>query len=876
MTKLLRCALTLAFGFSLSCCAQTPGTPTVGPGNTAGLLYASNFGLWQVPQGNTGQFSWSSPSFCTVQAAGIPLNPVFAVGSPIFIKDQVVANSEIVTPSAINVGGAGCSITVSPVNKHNTFTLTSATGGLQEAINYAHALPYQVILTPDWSRLGGTTGMILAAKGNSNVQILDQRGSCSTAYIWSGSAYAAQPSSCGGGSSGIISVNSQTGPSVTFQSSGATVAITNPSPNVINLESSGGGGGGCTPSGLAGDYLVDNGDGTCSPANANYTVGDFTTPNVTNFGESNGLSIDTASCDATTCTLLAANTLDARKDVPIYILSGFAASCLNGSGWVHVESIASTQIVIDEADTSCTGVVPSDTGGSIIYGYTDFIVNSAQHISLGGRYFSGDGFTPEPLSTLDGFFTKSTMDVTDPNVDASYSHINQEPTFLDLTTDQSEVKVSGSGYDSAPTGEVLLKTTSAVDGAVTSLDLLSDAESTLLVPRGMSITADDPNAVTINSSAICTNESGCLPPGWTVTGSGTSQVVTAPGTLAAETSILSGKTYTYDSAANNYLSPPAGFPWQNSPIKINADGSTNFDASVFAPHGKTYYVSVNGSDSNSGTFTAPFRTLMKCYSNTTDSVECHVISPGWYREDGVHSAYTSEFNHDINITADVPGVYWSRNICSPTYDQNCTTHPLVWTPQGGGAYYSAPYTFGIAAVVGCVDTSIADANGDFKLMLSEGSTSIVSSTANSWYYASNVLSVHTFDGRAPDTNIRCYENYVGTINVTTPYTVYLKNMNMVGGYSTIYINNQSAQRNLFVLDGGSVRNSVAGNGISSSNLDTLIAQNTIISGACGDAIAYSAAPITSPSLALEVNVTVGNTAVGSSTDSSLRPVYHRC
>ena len=244
MTKLLRCALTLAFGFSLSCCAQTPGTPTVGPGNTAGLLYASNFGLWQVPQGNTGQYSWSSPSFCTVSAAGIPLAPVFAVGTPVFIKDQVVANSEIVTPSAINVGGAGCSITVSPVNKHNTFTLTSATGGLQEAINYAHALPYQVILTPDWSRLGGTTGMILAAKGNSNVQILDQRGSCSTAYIWSGSAYAAQPSSCGGGSSGIISVNSQTGPSVTFQSSGATVAITNPSPNVINLESSGGGGGG--------------------------------------------------------------------------------------------------------------------------------------------------------------------------------------------------------------------------------------------------------------------------------------------------------------------------------------------------------------------------------------------------------------------------------------------------------------------------------------------------------------------------------------------------------------------------------------------------------------------------------------------------------
>ena len=169
MRKLILVLSIIVLGVALSCCAQTPGTPTVGPGNTAGLLYASNFGLWQVPQGNTGQFSWSSPSFCTVTAAGIPLAPVFAVGTPVLIKDQVTANSETVTPSAVNVGGAGCSITVSLANKHNTFTLTSGTAGLQEAINYAHGLPYQVILTPDWSRIGGTTGMITAAHGKQHI-----------------------------------------------------------------------------------------------------------------------------------------------------------------------------------------------------------------------------------------------------------------------------------------------------------------------------------------------------------------------------------------------------------------------------------------------------------------------------------------------------------------------------------------------------------------------------------------------------------------------------------------------------------------------------------------------------------------------------------
>lgn len=185
------------------CCAQTPGTVTTGPGNTAGILYASSFGQWSVTAGNQGQFSWSSPSFCTVTAAGIPLSPVFAVGTPVLIKDQVTANSETVTPSAVNVGGAGCSITVSPANHHNTFVLSSGTAGLQEAINYAHDLPYEVILTPDWSRLGGITSMIATARGNSNVQISDQRSACIIAYIWSGSSYVSQPSSCSGGGGGV-------------------------------------------------------------------------------------------------------------------------------------------------------------------------------------------------------------------------------------------------------------------------------------------------------------------------------------------------------------------------------------------------------------------------------------------------------------------------------------------------------------------------------------------------------------------------------------------------------------------------------------------------------------------------------------------------
>jgi hypothetical protein len=209
MKKLILWLAMIALGAGQLISAQSPGQPTRNPGNDAGLLYASTFGLWSIPQGNQGQFSWSAPSLCTTNANGIPLNPVFAVGTPIYIKDQVPANSEIVVPTAVTVGGFGCSITVNPVNPHKTFTLTSATGGLQEAINYAHGLPYEIVLTPDWTRVGGTTGTITAATGITNISILDARTACLVPYIWNGAVYTNQGNLCSGG--GGFTINSFTG-----------------------------------------------------------------------------------------------------------------------------------------------------------------------------------------------------------------------------------------------------------------------------------------------------------------------------------------------------------------------------------------------------------------------------------------------------------------------------------------------------------------------------------------------------------------------------------------------------------------------------------------------------------------------------------------
>jgi len=188
--------------------AQSPGQVTAQPGNLAGLLFASSFGQWQVPQGNAGQFSWSSANFCKANADGFYLNPVFAVGTPVTIVDAVAANTETVVPTAVTVTGSGCSITVNPTHPHLSFYLTSGTGGLQEAINFARNLPYQVVVTSDWSRLGGQTGMLSAAINGTNVGVVDWRTNCPVPYSWSGSAYSAGSSWCsGGGSTTVVEVN---------------------------------------------------------------------------------------------------------------------------------------------------------------------------------------------------------------------------------------------------------------------------------------------------------------------------------------------------------------------------------------------------------------------------------------------------------------------------------------------------------------------------------------------------------------------------------------------------------------------------------------------------------------------------------------------
>ncbi|MGA2890325.1 MAG: SGNH/GDSL hydrolase family protein [Terracidiphilus sp.] len=192
---------------SLPALAQSPPVtlpvPVTGQGNLAGLLFASNFGQWQIPKGNLGTYSWNAAAYCYAHTVGVTFL-AFTVGTPITLVDTAnSANTEIVTPTAVSIvqptgsSPGSCAITIAPIYPHTAYYYTSATAGLQEVITWAGTTAYNVIVTPDWSLLGGTTAMITSAKGNAQVTILDERTSQTVGYTWSGSAYVATPS--GGG-----------------------------------------------------------------------------------------------------------------------------------------------------------------------------------------------------------------------------------------------------------------------------------------------------------------------------------------------------------------------------------------------------------------------------------------------------------------------------------------------------------------------------------------------------------------------------------------------------------------------------------------------------------------------------------------------------
>jgi hypothetical protein len=241
--------------------------------------YTFNGGVCYYSPYNNGQ----SPSFFDFSG----FQGSTTVYNPVFIQDSNAALNEIVTPTSTTNSTASCGFAATTANSHTSFTLSSGTAGLQEAItNQLQSTPaFVVVLDKYWYQLvaafpSTTTpqSIIGALTGANTVYIVDTTTAPWTFYSWNGSKYV--PDSSTGG----IAFTSLTAIS-------APVALTTVAATCATN------GGGCITTATTGGTI---------PASGAYTAG---ATYVTALGGETTLSTDTAAGATVTVGSTATNTI---------------------------------------------------------------------------------------------------------------------------------------------------------------------------------------------------------------------------------------------------------------------------------------------------------------------------------------------------------------------------------------------------------------------------------------------------------------------------------------------------------------------------------------------------------------------------------------
>ena len=176
--------------FSILLCTATSQAQ-----NIEGQIIASQYGKWKVPGYAPNTYSSFAPDSCRVQG-GASFFFAFSVRTPIAIVDATPSLSETVVPTATVDTNVTCAVSIAPINSHQVpFYLTSATGGLQEALNQnlTNPQPNTIILDNEFYQLvGGATqaaAVISAAQGGISLGLVDVTQVPTVWYQWNGSQY---------------------------------------------------------------------------------------------------------------------------------------------------------------------------------------------------------------------------------------------------------------------------------------------------------------------------------------------------------------------------------------------------------------------------------------------------------------------------------------------------------------------------------------------------------------------------------------------------------------------------------------------------------------------------------------------------------------
>ncbi len=199
LTRTITATLVLCLVVAVAAIAQGNLPPT--------SVFARSYNGWNIvgQQANTYTFNGGVCTYSPYTNGNAPPFFVFSglqssttVYFPVAIVDADPTKSEIVTPTSTVQGSGSCGFAATTANAHVSFVLSSGTAGLQEAIvsQQQSAPTFDVFLDKSWYQsVAGLPGspsaasIIAAAKGNSNVAIVDTTTTPWTFYSYNGTGY---------------------------------------------------------------------------------------------------------------------------------------------------------------------------------------------------------------------------------------------------------------------------------------------------------------------------------------------------------------------------------------------------------------------------------------------------------------------------------------------------------------------------------------------------------------------------------------------------------------------------------------------------------------------------------------------------------------
>lgn len=205
---------------------------------------------------------------------------------------------------------------------------------------------------------------------------------------------------------------------------------------------------------------------------------------------------------------------------------------------------------------------------------------------------------------------------------------------------------------------------------------------------------------------------------------------------------------------NLELSPPSNWTGQSLPVKVYEVSAgkfiTNYDSATslpFAESAATYvhYVDVaTGSDSNSGTSIAPYKTLHKAVHGLSGNVLVYVKAGVYDKDNSFKDANPTCTNLIIRRWGS------SGRIVSSMHHSD-----QVWTvvPSYSNTYSSTVVTCGAV-----LDSAELTAYGNYTVLQRLSSIADVNATAGSYYVDGTTVYVHTVGSRPADSSVLCMED----------------------------------------------------------------------------------------------------------------------